>query len=279
MFGRASPPFTRYHIETDGYIMPDHAGALVLLGAAAGILSGMFGIGGGVFIVPVLTVLMGYELQRAIGTSLGVLIMPVSIFAVLAYYRAQQLQIGPAAWIAAGLITGGVAGAQVALNLPTDTLQRLYGLFLIWVGWRFIEPRKLIVQRAERLSPNEDIPVNEPITTWYILLGVGLLAGVASGFFGIGGGLVIVPLLVGLRYELKRAVGTSLAALLPPVGLGAVLSYYDAGKVELAALVFIAAGLVFGAFAGARIALGLPSSTVKKLYGVFLLAISLRFLL
>jgi hypothetical protein len=61
--------------------------------------------------------------------------------------------------------------------------------------------------------------------------------------------------------------------------LGAVVSYYDAGKVEIAAVAFIAAGLVFGAFAGARIALGLPSTTVKRMYGVFLLIVSLRFLL
>lgn len=259
--------------------MPDHAWALVLLGAAAGVLSGMFGIGGGVFIVPVLSLLFGYQLQRAIGTSLGVLVMPVSFFAVLAYYRAKQLQIGPAALIAVGLIAGGVVGAQVALNLPTATLQRMYGMFLIWVGWRFIEPRKLLAARNGDPNPTRAANSPEPQIAWHVILGVGLLAGVASGLFGIGGGLVIVPALVALDYDLKRAVGTSLAALLPPVGLGAVLSYYDAGKVEIAAVAFIAAGLVFGAFAGARIALGLPSTTVKRLYGVFLLIISLRFLL
>src|SRR5512139_3985476 len=165
--------------------MPDHAWALVLVGAIAGILSGMFGIGGGVFIVPVLSVIMGYELQRAVGTSLGVLIMPVSFFAVLAYYRAKQLQIVPAGLIAAGLIAGGLLGAQVALNLPTDTLQRLYGLFLIWVGWRFLEPRKLWAQRAGRVPAKKDVTSTDPPSAWYVLLGVGLLAGVASGFFGI----------------------------------------------------------------------------------------------
>ena len=81
-----------------------------------------------------------------------------------------------------------------------------------------------------------------------------------------------------LHYDQKRAVGTSLGALLPPVGIGAVLSYYEADAIDLAASAFVAFGLVFGAFLGARIALGLPSSTVKRLYGVFLMIVSLRFI-
>jgi uncharacterized membrane protein YfcA len=97
---------------------------------------------------------------------------------------------------------------------------------------------------------------------------------------GIGGGLVIVPILVELlHYDQKRAVGTSLAALLPPVSLGAVISYYDAGKIDVGVALLIGIGLIFGAFAGARIALGLPSSTVKRMYGVFLILIGLRFIL
>jgi hypothetical protein len=261
--------------------MPDHAVALLILGVAAGVLSGMFGIGGGVVIVPALSVLFGFELQNAIGTSLGVLVMPVSFFAVLAYYRADLLQISAASLIALGLIGGGVVGAQIALGLPGGLLKQLYGLFLIYVGWRFAEPRKVWAERrgTQKKSDPSQAPAQRE-APWYGMLAVGLGAGVASGLFGIGGGLVIVPVLVGLlRYEQKRAVGTSLAALLPPVGLGAVLSYYDAGKVELNVVVFIAAGLVIGAFAGAKIALGLPSATIKRLYGVFLLLVSLRFIL
>ncbi len=260
--------------------MPDYAWAYVLLGITAGILSGMFGIGGGIVIVPVLSIIFGFELQKAIGTSLGVLIFPVSFFAVLAYYRARLLQIRPAALIAVGLVGGGVVGAQLALNLPTHTLQRIYGVFLIYVGWKFIEPRKLwAAQRGHPLEPAK-AEVSDAEVAWYAMLGVGIGAGIASGLFGIGGGLVIVPALIGLlHYDQKRAVGTSLAALLPPVGIGAVASYYEADKMDLGVVVFIAAGLVLGAFLGARIALGLPSSTVKRMYGVFLLIVSARFIL
>jgi hypothetical protein len=96
---------------------------LALLGLLAGILSGMFGVGGGVVIVPALTIFFGFELKEAVGTSLAVLILPVSFFAVLAYYRANQLQVRPAAFVALGLIVGSTAGAQRP-RLPVGTLQR-----------------------------------------------------------------------------------------------------------------------------------------------------------
>ena len=209
-------------------------------------------------------------------------IAPVSIFAVVAYYHARYIQLVPATLIALGLIGGSLLGAEVALGLPGDTLQRLYGLFLIYVGWRFIEPRKLWAARhaAPHLTGN---PPEEAVAAkrapWYLMLGVGGTAGIASGLFGIGGGLVIVPALVGLlNYDQKAAVGTSLAAQLPPVAIGAVLSYYEAGKIDLPATLLVALGLIGGAFGGARLALGLPSTTIKRLYGAFLLLVSLRFI-
>ncbi len=259
--------------------MPEHVWAFAILGLTAGILSGMFGIGGGVVLVPGLSVIFGYELQEAMGTSLGVLVMPVTFFAVVAYYRAHELQIGPAVLIMIGLFIGGLMGAQLALNLPDGLLQRAYAVFLLWVSWRFVEPRKLWnAQHNHVVIPiaKEEPP---PQVAWPVLLGVGLLAGIASGLFGIGGGIVIVPALVTvLHFPHKQAIGTSLTALLPPVGSGAVLSYYNAGKIELSVVAFIALGLVCGGFIGARIALGLPSTTVKRLYGVFLLVVAMRFM-
>jgi uncharacterized membrane protein YfcA len=82
-----------------------------------------------------------------------------------------------------------------------------------------------------------------------------------------------------LHFDQKQAVGTSLAALLFPVSLGAVISYYQEGLLDPGVALFVALGLIVGAFAGAKIALGLPSVTVKRLYGIFLLFVGLRFIL
>lgn len=263
-------------------MLPGQAVTLLILGIAAGVLSGMFGIGGGVIIVPALILLFGFDQLEANGTSLAALLMPVSIFAVWQYYRAGKLQIPVAAWIAVGLIFGGFIGAELAIGLPAATLKQLYGFFLLYAAWRFIEPRKLWAgyRGTSPPAPPKAVEEEKPLNlAWYYLLLVGLIAGVASGLFGIGGGLVIVPALVTLlRFDQHRAVGTSLAALLLPVALPAVLSYYNAGKLDLGVAFFVALGLVAGAFAGAKIALGLTPATVKRLYGIFLLIMGLRFI-
>ncbi|MBZ0295654.1 MAG: sulfite exporter TauE/SafE family protein [Anaerolineae bacterium] len=252
---------------------------LLIVGLGAGVLSGLFGIGGGVIIVPAL-VLLGFQFKEAVGTSLGALLMPVGIFAVIAYYRAGKLRLSIAVWIALGLIAGGVVGAQIATNLDTSVLERLYGVFLLYTGWRFVEPRKLWREyRSETPTPKEETPAVVDLP-WYYLLGVGLGAGVLAGMFGIGGGAVIVPALVGLlKFDQHLAVGTSLAALLLPVGLGSVLIYYNNGDLRLEAATMVALGLLIGALGGARIALGLPAKRVKQMYGVFLIILAWRFIL
>jgi hypothetical protein len=252
---------------------------LLLVGLIAGVLSGMFGIGGGVVIVPLLTTFFGLALQSAVGTSLAAMMLPVGILAVLAYYRAGKLRIRVAAIIAVGVVVGATAGAQLALLLPTATLRQAYGAFLLFAAWRFIEPRKLIA-RARGSAQPEAAPEPARDAHWFPLLIVGLGAGVVSGLFGVGGGIVIVPALIGLlRFDQKVAVGTSLAVLLLPVSAGAVISYYRAGLLDVGAATLVAIGLVGGSFLGAKIALGLPSSTVKQLYGIFLVVVGLRFLL
>lgn len=110
-----------------------------------------------------------------------------------------------------------------------------------------------------------------------ILIGLG--AGVLSGMFGIGGGVVIVPILVFLGLKAHEATGTSLAALLLPVGLLGVLEYARRNHVKLLYAVGIAIGLTIGVFFGARFALKLSDVTLKRAFGVLLILISFRFLL
>jgi uncharacterized membrane protein YfcA len=260
--------------------MPPEWIALIVVGAIAGVASGMFGIGGGVIIVPALTLLLGYTLTAATGTSLAALLMPVSLFAVINYYQAGKLKLSYSLWIALGLVISARLGAAIALGLDAQLLQQLYGLFLVAMFWRFSEPRKWWAEyRGQSAAPTAPSETNAE-ARWWMLLVLGLVAGVMAGMFGIGGGLIIVPALVELfSFDQKQAVGTSLGALLPPVSLFAVLAYYEAGQLDLLVALCVAAGLVFGAIAGSKLALSLPSKTIKRLYGVFLLLVGLRFLL
>lgn len=114
----------------------------------------------------------------------------------------------------------------------------------------------------------------------FIIGSVGLVGGLLSGAFGIGGGLVIVPGLVILAgFGLREAAGTSLAALLLPVGVLGALEYWRAGEVNVAAAALIAVGLLVGAYLGARFSLGLPVELVGRAFGVLLLVVGVKFAL
>jgi uncharacterized membrane protein YfcA len=111
------------------------------------------------------------------------------------------------------------------------------------------------------------------------LLGIGLAAGVAAGMFGIGGGLIIVPaLLFLLGMKEKQAIGTSLAALIPPVGLLGAAEYYRSGFINIKFAALLAVGLFVGAYFGARIVIALPDVVIRRAYAVFLLVIAARML-
>jgi len=110
-----------------------------------------------------------------------------------------------------------------------------------------------------------------------LFLGLGLAAGVLSGLFGIGGGLIIVVALVSLgRMPIHTATGTSLAALLLPVGILGVREYWRAGHVDIRAALLIAAGLAIGVFFGARYAQGLAPATLQRGFAVFLGLMAVR---
>ena len=106
---------------------------------------------------------------------------------------------------------------------------------------------------------------------------IGLAGGVLSGLFGIGGGLVIVPgLILLLGMTPKLAAGTSLAALLLPVGILGAIEYWRAGYVDVRLALLLAVGILIGAFIGARLAIGLPSELIQRAFGVLLVLVGLR---
>jgi uncharacterized membrane protein YfcA len=276
--------------------LPEHFWLLLLIGLVAGLLSGMFGIGGGIVIVPALITLLAFGTTEAVSTSLAALLLPVGIFAVLAYHRAGLSDFRAAGWIALGIFIMSWVGARLALGLPGDVLKQIYGSFLVLMSWRFLEPRKIFRtwQKAQvktdltqdiSPAPPSDLSNSTPTmpprqAVWYGMLGLGMFAGVTSGMFGIGGGIIIVPVLAGVfGFDQKHATGISLTALLLPVALPAVVEYYRADQLDIPSALPVAVGLVVGALGGAKIALGLPSSRVRQLYGLFILLVGIRFIL
>ena len=103
---------------------------------------------------------------------------------------------------------------------------------------------------------------------------IGLLAGILSGLIGIGGGIIMVPLLLLLGFSQQQAQGTSLAALLPPVTILAVLNYHKEGFIEWKYAIIISLVFVIGGYFGSKIAVNIDQRSLKKIFGVVLLIIA-----
>lgn len=117
------------------------------------------------------------------------------------------------------------------------------------------------------------------ITTFLILLFIGILAGTVSAFLGIGGGVVIIPLLVMLlNYSQKSAQGTSLTIMLMPVGIFAVIHYYKAGYVNIPRAMIIALGFLIASYFASKIAVKLEDIYLKKIFAIFLILYAIKLL-
>ncbi len=267
-----------------------HGPVLILVGVAAGLFAGLFGIGGGIIIVPSLILLAGFPLVKATGTSLAAILLPVGILGVVAYARAKIIDLRASAYIAAGLLASNAVGAWMANVLPASGMKKLFAVFCLYVSWNFLDPVGRFKAWREKRKAGSDggkgvgaaskpEPGTNPHPSPLPLVGIGLLAGVMAGMFGIGGGNIIVPLLaLALHYPAKRAIATSLGAIMFPFGITGVLVYHHAGNLDIAAAAWIAGGLFIGTVFGALITISLPGRTVKLLYGLFLIYVAARFL-
>ncbi|WP_068816923.1 sulfite exporter TauE/SafE family protein [Phormidesmis priestleyi] len=113
---------------------------LLVIGLAAGIAGGMFGIGGGAIMVPAMVLLMGMDQKFATGTSLAAQVLPIGILGAIVYQRNGNLNIRDAVLIAAGLVVGNLFGALFA-NQPfisSEVMKKLYGIFLFGIGFRYL---------------------------------------------------------------------------------------------------------------------------------------------
>ncbi len=247
----------------------------IVIGLGAGLLAGMFGIGGGIVIVPVLILFFGWTAQEASGTSLAALMLPAGLMAILQYRKAGMLNIKASALIALGIFCGSFFGANIALSLDNALLKQVYGVFLVWVGWKFAQPMQFIRGKEKQKT--------EPYRTdigLYIYPVTGVAAGICAGMFGIGGGVIITTILIGLlKMEPKKAVAMSLTALLLPSGFPGVYMYYQNNYINIAAAILIAIGIELGSAISARIAINTSADIFKKLYGIFVFLIGIYFIL
>ncbi len=106
----------------------------VLIGAAAGVSAGLFGIGGGIILVPAMMFFLQFSQRKAQGTSLVVLLLPVGLIAVMEYWKRGEMDLVAGGWIIGGFLFGSLFGSKIALGLPDVVLRRVFAVFLILVA-------------------------------------------------------------------------------------------------------------------------------------------------
>ncbi len=254
----------------------------LLLGAAAGVLAGLFGVGGGLIIVPVLVFSFSAQgfapevlTHLAVGTSLATIVF-TSINSIREHQRRGAVQWQLFRWLTPGILGGAAIGGVTAALIQGPTLQKIIGVFAIFMA----------IQLALNLTPKAVRP--QPKRPELIVAG-GII-GWASAIFGIGGGSITVPFLVWRSVVIQKAVATSAACGLPIALAGAVvfmvtgwqhsqLPEWSLGFVYLPALVGIALTSMFFARFGARLAHRLSPILLKRLFALLLTIVGLSFLL
>ena len=238
-------------------------------GVAGGLLSGMFGIGGGIVMVPLLGLALHLDQHRAQGVTLAAMLLPIGLPAVL-HYREEGVSIH---WplvglIVAGFLGGVLLGASVANLIPSRPLRYLFAAVLVLIALRTLWHHR---------QDHRDAPLP---TGWRRLvipgLAMGFIGGSSSGLLGIGGGAVIIPVLMAwLGFSLRQATATSLAVMLPPIGLPGVLIYAKAqGGLPWVLLAGVAVGFAMGAGFGARIATRLSGARLSRAFAALLLVMA-----
>ena len=239
--------------------MPGRRGAAAAAGFAAGLCGGLFGVGGGIVMVPVLTRHFGLDQHRAHGTSLGA--VGATALAGLAVYAAH----GRVAWaaavpIAVASVPAARWGARLAARARRETLLRAFALVTAAVALRLLWR----VPAAAAASPAAPLAIAAS-------LALGGAVGLLAGFLGVGGGLLIVPALT-LLFHVPQATaqGTSLALILVTAPVGA-FEHDRHGNVDRALLPALAAGAALGSAPAAQLAHLLPQAWLARGFAVFLL--------
>jgi uncharacterized membrane protein YfcA len=225
----------------------------------------MFGIGGAVIMVPLLVAVLGLAQHRAHGTSLVVTIFTASA-ALIGYARGGHLDLTLAITLAAGSVIGSPLGARWAQVTSAATLRRAFGVLIALVGIRLF-----LVQLPEgQLLPIEGVSG----TVAHVLLGFAV--GVLSGFFGVGGGVVLIPALVLLSGVPQHlAQGVSLLFIIPTVLVGG-WTHYRLGNVDTRIVLPLAAASSAAAVLASLVATTLPATTLRILFGCLLVVVGLR---
>lgn len=238
---------------------------LAVLGVVGGVLAGVAGVGGGIVFVPTLVYVAGWDIKEAVAASLVIIIFS-SISGTIRNQRGQD----PVDWRTAFILSSTLApatliGVYIASVSPEAVVQVVFATILFALAYPTARGRPEVDPNAKRLP----IPL-------FLLAGV--FIGALSGLVGVGGGVVMVPLMMlGMGLATKRAVSTSLAVVMFAGVVGSI-GYIATGFSDLLSLPPLIVGSMIGAWFGVRLREWLPEKMVRYGFATFMVIVAFRIL-
>jgi uncharacterized membrane protein YfcA len=255
---------------------------LLGMGALAGLMAGLLGIGGGIIIVPVLALVFEGQglnpdvlMHVAIGTSLGTIVV-TSLSSIRAHHQRGAVDWAAFRSITPGIVVGALAGSVIADLLSGHSLKLAFAVFMLLVAVQ--------MARGNVARPHRQLPGTPGMLT------AGGIIGTVSSLMGVGGGSMSVPFLTWCNMAVRQAVATS-AAIGLPIAVGGALGFvvngwavpdrppYSFGYINLPAFLGIVVASTLFAPLGARIAHTIPPATLKRIFAVFLAVLGTKLLL
>ncbi|HEY49310.1 MAG TPA: sulfite exporter TauE/SafE family protein [Dehalococcoidia bacterium] len=249
--------------------------AILLIGATAGLVTGIIGSSGVMVIVPALTLSLSYAVHTAIGTSLLITVVASSVTAFV-YYRHGNIYVRPALWIALASIAGAQAGSAFADMIPPIGMGSLFGFFLIPMGLiLWVRGVRKTAALAEGSAISEGSLPAMTTKSRLSALGLGLFVGITCGLFGAGGGIMFLLILVFvLHYPLHLAVGTS-SLIMAITAFSGAMGYSLRSNIDVYAALIASVPTVLVASSGARWANRVSPLTLGRIIGTMLVALGI----
>jgi len=254
---------------------------LPIFGFLIAIVASLTGIGGGIFIVPVLTLLYEFVPANAVGTSLTVIIFTAAA-STLNYARQKRIYWRTGLVLAVTTAPGAYLGAWLTTQLQPRQLGLIFGLFLLGVAVYMIVDLNSL-RRSKRQDTvsmeRSDSDLVRSGRTIAIGAGLSFFGGLASGLLGIGGGLLVVPVMAfAMGMSIHLATATSMFTMIF-TSLSGVVQHYQANHVDFESALLLALGAVFGAQVGAYASKKVSSKNLRRIFGVVLVVSGINMIL
>jgi len=237
----------------------------LLVGVGAGILSGLFGVGGGILVVPALVMILGFDQRLASGTSLGA-VFPISLASLVTYWSNHNVDWAMALLLAIGAVTGAVYGTKLIHRLPRHVLGYLFSAVLVVTAIRLYIPTAA--------DGRGDLGF------WgaAALVVLGFLTGVLAGLLGIGGGVIMVPIMIVLFGEIPVIAKGTAVAVTSPTALSGTLRNLRARNIDVKVAIVVGLAGIPTAIFGSLVADTMSKDLSNALFATLVLAVASKML-